>query len=69
MLSFLPEQVDMLYAKLIEERARVTQGFDRHLQEALQEGGTLSEETDMAQRSTEQAYLMRFARQGAQAPG
>ena len=36
-------------------------GFDRHLSEALGEAQVMPDETDMAQRSTEQAYLIRFA--------
>jgi DnaK suppressor protein len=54
-------QVELLYQKLVTERDRVVAGFDRHLQEALSEAGVMPDETDMAQRSTEQAYLIRFA--------
>ncbi len=54
-------QVELLYQKLMTERERVIVGFDRHLQEALGEAGVMPDETDMAQRSTEQAYLIRFA--------
>jgi DnaK suppressor protein len=55
------EEVETLYEKLVAERERVVVGFDRHLQEALGETTVMPDETDMAQRSTEQAYLIRFA--------
>ncbi|MBZ0117584.1 MAG: TraR/DksA C4-type zinc finger protein, partial [Sandaracinaceae bacterium] len=54
-------QLEDLRAKLLAERARVLAGQERHLQEALEDPGVLPDETDMAQRSTEQAYLIRFA--------
>lgn len=56
-----PKEVAFLYHKLVEKRATLVADFDRHLQEALEDGGVLPDETDMAQRSTEQAYLIRFA--------
>jgi DnaK suppressor protein len=56
-----PKQVEELHKKLLVERARVLAGQERHLQEALEDPGVLPDETDMAQRSTEQAYLIRFA--------
>lgn len=55
------DQVELLYEKLVAERERVVAGFDRHLTEALSEAAVMPDETDMAQRSTEQAYLIRFA--------
>ncbi|HEY8431738.1 MAG TPA: TraR/DksA C4-type zinc finger protein, partial [Sandaracinaceae bacterium] len=55
------EQVEELYSRLVTERNRVIAGFDRHLSEALGETEVMPDETDMAQRSTEQAYLIRFA--------
>jgi DnaK suppressor protein len=55
------EEINVLYEKLVTERERVVAGFDRHLQEALGENEVMPDETDMAQRSTEQAYLIRFA--------
>ncbi|MCZ7682651.1 MAG: TraR/DksA C4-type zinc finger protein [Sandaracinaceae bacterium] len=55
------DQVELLYDKLVTERDRVVAGFDRHLAEALGETEVMPDETDMAQRSTEQAYLIRFA--------
>ncbi len=54
-------QVDALYEKLVAERERVLAGHDRHLSEALADSTVMPDETDMAQRSTEQAYLIRFA--------
>jgi RNA polymerase-binding protein DksA len=56
-----PYQVDLLYEKLVAERNRVLVGHDRHLSEALADSTVMPDETDMAQRSTEQAYLIRFA--------
>jgi RNA polymerase-binding protein DksA len=55
------QEVEVLYDKLVTERQRVIVGFDRHLSEALGEAQVMPDETDMAQRSTEQAYLIRFA--------
>lgn len=55
------EQVAVLYEKLINERDRMLKGFDTHVQEALQFRENLSDEIDIAQQSTEQAYLFRFA--------
>ena len=50
-----------LYQKLIDERNRVLSGFDRHVSEALEDGDVLADEIDIAQRSTDQAWLFRFA--------
>lgn len=54
-------EVSGLYAKLVEERNRVVNGFDRHVAEALEDGDVLADEIDIAQRSTDQAWLFRFA--------
>jgi DnaK suppressor protein len=54
-------QLKKLHQLLIEERERVMSGMDRHMQEATNETDTLTDELDMAQRHTEQAYLIRFA--------
>jgi len=51
----------LLHEKLLEERARVTDGLGRHLNEATTDTDLLTDEVDMAQRHTEQAYLIRFA--------
>lgn len=50
-----------LYQKLVDERNRVLSGFDRHVSEALEDGDVLADEIDIAQRSTDQAWLFRFA--------
>ncbi|MFK7984862.1 MAG: TraR/DksA family transcriptional regulator, partial [Sandaracinaceae bacterium] len=54
-------QIAQLHQKLVEERGRKKEELERHMQEALGEAGVMPDETDMAQRSTEQAYLIRFA--------
>jgi DnaK suppressor protein len=54
-------EVSGLYQKLIDERNRVLSGFDRHVSEALEDGDVLADEIDIAQRSTDQAWLFRFA--------
>lgn len=54
-------EVQALYQKLIDERNRVLNGFDRHVSEALEDGDVLADEIDIAQRSTDQAWLFRFA--------
>jgi DnaK suppressor protein len=55
------DEIALLYEKLVAERERVLAGHDRHLSEALADSTVMPDETDMAQRSTEQAYLIRFA--------
>ena len=55
------KQVKDLYEKLIAERDRVIQGHGAHLSDAISNVDPLSDEMDVAQRHTEQAYLMRFA--------
>ena len=55
------QEVGALYQKLIDERNRVLSGFDRHVSEALEDGDVLADEIDIAQRSTDQAWLFRFA--------
>lgn len=54
-------EIGTLYQKLIDERNRVLSGFDRHVSEALEDGDVLADEIDIAQRSTDQAWLFRFA--------
>lgn len=54
-------EIGSLYQKLIDERNRVLSGFDRHVSEALEDGDVLADEIDIAQRSTDQAWLFRFA--------
>ena len=55
------KQVQKLYAALLEKRDQVTQGLGEHLSDAISNVDPLSDEMDVAQRHTEQAYLMRFA--------
>lgn len=55
------KELGQLYAKLREERARVIGGFEKHVQEALSDDDVLADEIDIAQRSTDQAWLFRFA--------
>lgn len=55
------KQVKALYEKLLSERDRVIQGHGAHLSDAISNVDPLSDEMDVAQRHTEQAYLMRFA--------
>lgn len=55
------QELLVLYQKLVDERNRVLSGFDRHVSEALEDGDALADEIDIAQRSTDQAWLFRFA--------
>lgn len=54
-------EITSLFNKLIEEKTRLISGFDRHVQEALADDDVLADEIDIAQRSTDQAWLFRFA--------
>lgn len=54
-------EIASLFSKLVEEKTRVISGFDRHVQEALADDDVLADEIDIAQRSTDQAWLFRFA--------
>lgn len=54
-------QVTELFQKLIDERARVLRGLDKHLGEAVTDIDPLADEVDVATRHSEQAYLIRFA--------
>lgn len=55
------KQIKDLYTKLVEKRDAVMQGLGEHLSDAISNVDPLSDEMDVAQRHTEQAYLMRFA--------
>ncbi len=55
------KQVEQLYELLVQERERVMAGMGNHLSDAIGDSDPLADEMDMAQRHTEQAYLMRFA--------
>lgn len=54
-------QADLVYTKLIAEKDRVSRGMQEHLSEAIAPSDQLTDEVDVAQRHTEQAYLIRFA--------
>ncbi|MCA9607094.1 MAG: TraR/DksA family transcriptional regulator, partial [Myxococcales bacterium] len=54
-------QLTYLYNRLVEERRRKIDEMQRHMEEALGDAEVMPDETDMAQRHTEQAYLIRFA--------
>ncbi|MCS6856580.1 MAG: TraR/DksA family transcriptional regulator [Sandaracinaceae bacterium] len=55
------EELLILYHKLIEERKRVLSNFERHVGDALADEGVLVDEIDIAQRSSDQAWLIRMA--------
>ncbi len=54
-------EVQGLYQQLVNERNHVLSGFDHHVTEALEDGDVLADEIDIAQRSTDQAWLFRLA--------
>lgn len=54
-------QLQQLYQMLVDEKARVLSGHEKHVQEALADDDILADEIDLAQRSTDQAWLFRFA--------
>jgi DnaK suppressor protein len=56
-----PGELRKLHDLLVEKKRVVLSGFDMHVHEALQEEDILADEIDIAQRSTDQAYLFRFA--------
>ena len=55
------KQVRELHDKLVAERTRVRRGLEQHLSEATRDLDPLPDEADQASRSSEQAYLIRFA--------
>ncbi|MEO0326647.1 MAG: TraR/DksA C4-type zinc finger protein [Myxococcota bacterium] len=55
------KQLLALYEALLEKRGSVLKGLGEHLNDAISNVDPLSDEMDVAQRHTEQAYLMRFA--------
>lgn len=55
------KQLTALYEALLEKRTSVLKGLGEHLNDAISNVDPLSDEMDVAQRHTEQAYLMRFA--------
>jgi DnaK suppressor protein len=54
-------EISSLFQKLIEEKNRVLGNFERHVDDALSDEDILADEIDIAQRSTDQAWLFRMA--------
>ncbi len=54
-------EMSSLFQKLIEEKNRVLGNFERHVDDALSDEDILADEIDIAQRSTDQAWLFRMA--------
>jgi DnaK suppressor protein len=50
-----------LFQKLVDEKNRVLGNFERHVDDALADEDILADEIDIAQRSTDQAWLFRMA--------
>jgi DnaK suppressor protein len=54
-------EIGLLFQKLIDEKDRVLGNFERHVDDALADEDILADEIDIAQRSTDQAWLFRMA--------
>ncbi len=54
-------ELTQLYNKLVEEKTRVLGNFEHRVDNALAEEDVLADEIDIAQRSTDQAWLFRMA--------
>lgn len=54
-------ELNSLYKKLVEEKTRVLTNFESRVDNALAEEDVLADEIDIAQRSTDQAWLFRMA--------
>lgn len=54
-------EISALFQKLVEEKDRVLSNFERHVDAALADEDILADEIDLAQRSTDQAWLFRMA--------
>lgn len=54
-------EIGTLFQKLIDEKNRVLGNFERHVDDALSDEDILADEIDIAQRSTDQAWLFRMA--------
>lgn len=54
-------EIGSLFQKLIDEKNRVLGNFERHVDDALADEDILADEIDIAQRSTDQAWLFRMA--------
>jgi DnaK suppressor protein len=55
------QELNSLYTKLVEEKSRVLGNFENRVDNALAEEDVLADEIDIAQRSTDQAWLFRMA--------
>jgi DnaK suppressor protein len=55
------QELNSLYSKLVEEKSRVLGNFENRVDNALAEEDVLADEIDIAQRSTDQAWLFRMA--------
>lgn len=55
------QELNQLYGKLVEEKSRVLGNFENRVDNALAEEDVLAVEIDIAQRSTDQAWLFRMA--------
>lgn len=54
-------EMGSLFQKLVDEKNRVLGNFERHVDDALADEDILADEIDIAQRSTDQAWLFRMA--------
>jgi DnaK suppressor protein len=54
-------ELNSLYGKLVDEKSRVLGNFENRVDNALAEEDVLADEIDIAQRSTDQAWLFRMA--------
>ena len=55
------QELNQLYGKLVDEKSRVLGNFENRVDNALAEEDVLADEIDIAQRSTDQAWLFRMA--------
>lgn len=55
------QELNSLYSKLVDEKSRVLGNFENRVDNALAEEDVLADEIDIAQRSTDQAWLFRMA--------
>jgi DnaK suppressor protein len=53
-------EIGSLFQKLVDEKNRVLGNFERHVDDALADEDILADEIDIAQRSTDQAWLFRM---------
>lgn len=55
------KQLEKLHQRLVEERDKILLGIRGHVRQATADTAPLAEEGDIAQRATEQDYLLRLA--------